>query len=296
MDLAMGGGLPEGRIVHLSGPQSCGKTSLSLQFVVNLQLMDYASVYEDLERTFDPAQSSVIGIENLTIARPFGGEVAFDIALDAFDWGARLAVLDSVPFLNPKSVLEKVEEDSEARGYAGVATLFTNLQEKMVRTTEQTKAVLLLINQIRDNQKSSMGGRSYPGGWVVKHVPSIHIDLLYSSVDKDKPGCITTYFEVKKNKTWATQGMKSQFDIRAGVIDLGESLAREANSVGLIQKSGSWFRVNDELTSKLGLGEVKAQGAANMGELLEGELELYKALYRETLIRNSIDINLVQLS
>jgi len=151
LDLALGGGLPRGRIIQLYGPPSSGKSTLAFTFVRAFQHREEPCLYIDLEGTGqknDMQRHRLLENETFNYATPPDGEEAINMALDAAEYGAKIVVIDSVPYLRSKDAVNK---EVGERSFAAVSTLISNNLNKLTHTFRTTNSILLLINQLRAN-------------------------------------------------------------------------------------------------------------------------------------------------
>ncbi|MCC6625747.1 MAG: recombinase RecA [Deltaproteobacteria bacterium] len=262
LDLALGvRGLPFGRIVEIYGPESSGKTTLTLHAIAEVQRMGKAAAFIDAEHAFDPGYATALGVdlESLIISQPSSGEDALEIAeVLARSGEVGLVVIDSVAALVPKAELEGDMGDS----HMGLqARLMGQALRKLTAAANTTGTCLVFINQLRQKIGVTFGSNeTTTGGNALKFYASVRLDIRRTNTlkDGDKAYGNRTRVKVAKNKL-APPFQSCEFDILYGkgvclsgeVIDLGVSH-------GLIEKSGSWFSFEGE---RLGQGREKARAA-----------------------------------
>ena len=269
LDLALGvGGYPRGRVVEIYGPESSGKTTLTIHAIAEAQKQGGVAAFIDAEHAFDAVYASALGvdIDNLYISQPDNGEQALEIADHLISSGAiDLVVIDSVAALTPKSEIEGEMGDSKMGLHA---RLMSQALRKLTATISKTNCTVIFINQIRMKIGVMFGNpQTTTGGNALKFYSSIRLDIRRIGSIKDADGVIgnRTRVKVVKNKV-APPFRMSEFDIMfgKGISRSGEVLdiAVEQN---IINKSGSWFSYND---TKLG------QGRDAVKQMLEDNSEL----------------------
>jgi len=282
LDLALGvGGLPNGRIIEVYGPESSGKTTLSLHCIAEAQRKGGMAAFIDAEHAFDKSYAEKLGIdtENLLISQPDNGEQALEIAEHLIRSGSiDIIVIDSVAALVPRGELEGDMGDSKL----GLqARLMSQALRKLTGAIHKTGCACIFINQLREKIGVMFGNpETTTGGNALKFYSSVRLDIRRVSQIKDSNGDILgnrTRVKVVKNKV-APPFRVVEFDIIYGegiskvgeVIDLGVAL-------GIIQKSGSWFSYDN---NKL------AQGRDAVKALLLDNTELLETL--ESQVRTKI--------
>lgn len=275
LDVALGvGGYPRGRVVEIYGPESSGKTTLTLHAIAEAQKNGGIAAFIDAEHAFDRyyAENLGIDIENLIISQPDNGEQALEITDNLIRSGAiDIIVVDSVAALTPKSEIEGEMGDSKMGLHA---RLMSQALRKLTGSISKTKCTVIFINQLREKIGVMFGNpETTTGGNALKFYCSVRLDIRRSTQIKNATGEVLgnkTRVKVVKNKV-APPFKLVEFDIVYGkgiskvgeIIDLGVDFE-------IIKKSGSWFSYDD---TKLGQGReaVKALLLDNP-ELME-ELE-----------------------
>jgi len=274
IDLALGvGGLPKGRVVEIYGPESSGKTTLTLHAIAEAQKKGGIAAFIDAEHAFDRfyAQKLGVDIDNLLISQPDCGEQALEIADNLIRSAAiDILVIDSVAALTPKSEIEGEMGESKL----GLqARLMSQALRKMTATISKSGCICVFINQLRDKIGVMFGSpETTTGGNALKFYSSVRIDIRRSTQIKDGDRTIGNRTRVKivKNKV-APPFRGAQFDIMYGegisktgeIIDMGV----EHN---IIEKSGSWFSYDG---TKLGQGRESVRKILKDNPDLAHELE-----------------------
>jgi len=260
VDIALGvGGVPRGRVVEIFGPESSGKTTLTLGVIANAQRAGGQAAFIDAEHAFDAAYAKMLGVnlDNLLMSQPDTGEQALEIAemlvkSNAID----VLVIDSVAALTPKAEIE----GEMGQSHMGLqARLMSHALRKLSGVIAKSKTCVIFINQIREKIGVMFGNpETTPGGRALKFYASVRIDLRRIASLKKGEEVVGNRVRasIVKNKV-APPFRKAEFDImydegisKAGsVIDMGETL-------GVLQKSGSWFIFGEE---KIGQGKENAR-------------------------------------
>ncbi len=275
IDLALGvGGLPKGRVVEIFGPESSGKTTLTLHAIAEAQRKGGIAAFIDAEHAFDRFYAKKLGvdIDNLLISQPDCGEQALEIADNLIRSAAiDILVIDSVAALTPKSEIEGEMGDSKL----GLqARLMSQALRKMTATISKSGCICVFINQLREKIGVMFGNpETTTGGNALKFYSSVRIDIRRSTQIKDGDTTIGNRTRVKivKNKV-APPFRGAQFDIMygEGISKTGEIIDMGVEH-GIINKSGSWFSYDG---TKLGQGRESVRKILKDNPDLSNELEL----------------------
>lgn len=275
VDLALGvNGYPRGRIIEIYGPESSGKTTLTLHAIAEAQKAGGIAAFIDAEHAFDRGYAEKLGvdIENLIISQPDNGEQALEIAENLIRSGAiDIVVIDSVAALTPKSEIEGEMGDSKMGLHA---RLMSQALRKLTATISKTNCTVFFINQLREKIGVMFGNpETTTGGNALKFYASVRIDIRRAAQIKDGENVIGNRTKVKivKNKV-APPFKTAEFDIMygEGVSKTGEILDL-AVEFEIIKKSGSWFSYGD---TKLGQGRDAVKALIKDNPELAEELEL----------------------
>jgi len=275
LDLALGiGGVPKGRVIEIYGPESSGKTTLTLQITAECQKEGGVCAFIDAEHALDIGYAKNLGVdvENLLVSQPDYGEQALDIVETIARSGAvDLIVIDSVAALTPKVELEGEMTDQQV----GVqARLMSKALRKLTGVLHKMNCTVIFINQIR--MKIGMMGYGSPetttGGNALKFYASVRIDIRRIATLKQAESPIgnRTKAKIVKNKV-APPFKQAEFDIMfgEGISKFGE-LVDYGVKLDIIDKSGAWFSYEDK---KLGQGREKVKEAFREDPLLAAEIE-----------------------
>ncbi|WP_340201201.1 recombinase RecA [Ascidiimonas sp. W6] len=282
LDIALGvGGYPKGRVIEIYGPESSGKTTLTLHAIAEAQKAGGIAAFIDAEHAFDRFYAKKLGvdIDNLIISQPDHGEQALEITDNLIRSGAiDIVIIDSVAALTPKSEIEGEMGDSKMGLHA---RLMSQALRKLTGTISKTKCTVVFINQLREKIGVMFGNpETTTGGNALKFYASVRLDIRRSTQIKTSDGGVAgnkTRVKVVKNKV-APPFRTAEFDIMygEGISRIGEIL-----DIGveyeIIKKSGSWFSYGD---TKLGQGRdaVKLLLMDNPELLEELEIKIREAL------------------
>jgi recombination protein RecA len=260
LDIALGvGGLPKGRIIEIYGPESSGKTTLTLHVVAEEQKKGGVCAFVDAEHALDPQYARKLGVDldELLISQPDTGEQALEITDTLVRSGAvSLVVVDSVAALIPRSELEGDMGDSSV----GVqARLMSQAMRKLTGSISKSNCMVIFINQIRMKIGVMFGSpETTTGGNALKFYSSVRLDIRRIGAIKDRDEVVGNQTRVKvvKNKV-APPFKQVEFDIMygEGISKMGELLDLGVKA-GVVQKSGAWFSYGDE---RIGQGRENAK-------------------------------------
>lgn len=274
LDIALGiGGLPRGRVVEIYGPESSGKTTLTLHAIAEAQKQGGLAAFIDAEHAFDRGYAQALGVDldNLLISQPDNGEQALEIAEQLIRSTAiDIVVIDSVAALVPKAELEGDMGDSKM----GLqARLMSQALRKLTGVISKTQCTCVFINQLRDKIGVMFGSpETTTGGNALKFYSSVRLDIrrIGAIKDGDKITGNRTRVSVKKNKL-APPFKQVEFDIMygRGISKAGEILDL-AVDLDIVKKSGSWYSYGD---NKLGQGRDSVKALIEDDEVLMADLE-----------------------
>ena len=274
LDTVLGvGGYPRGRVVEIYGPESSGKTTLSIHAIAEVQKQGGIAAFIDAEHAFDSSYAANLGvnIDDLLISQPDNGEQALEIADHLISSGAvDLVIIDSVAALTPKSEIEGEMGDSKMGLHA---RLMSQALRKLTATINKTGCTLMFINQLRMKIGVMFGNpETTTGGNALKFYSSVRLDIRRIGAIKNGEDIIgnRTRVKVVKNKV-APPFKKVEFDIMfgKGISRSGEVLDMAVDT-DIIKKSGSWFSYQD---AKLGQGRDAVKNMLEDNPELMAELE-----------------------
>ncbi len=274
LDLALGiGGLPKGRVIEIFGPESSGKTTLTLQVIAECQKKGGTCAFVDAEHALDPVYAKKIGvnIDELILSQPDTGEQALEIADTLVRSGAiDVLVIDSVAALVPKAEIEGEMGDS----HMGLqARLMSQALRKLTGSIAKTNCMIIFINQIRMKIGVMFGSpETTTGGNALKFYASVRLDIRRVGSIKDKEEVVGSQTKVKVVKNKVSPPFKTaDFDIM-----YGEGIAKTGELIDLgvkaeiIEKSGSWYSYNNE---RIGQGRETAKTFLKNNPTIADEIE-----------------------
>ncbi|MBT8256877.1 MAG: recombinase RecA [Bacteroidia bacterium] len=275
LDIALGvNGYPRGRVIEIYGPESSGKTTLTLHAIAEAQKLGGIAAFIDAEHAFDRfyAENLGIDIDNLIISQPDHGEQALEITDNLIRSGAiDIIVIDSVAALTPKSEIEGEMGDSKMGLHA---RLMSQALRKLTASISKTNCTVIFINQLREKIGVMFGNpETTTGGNALKFYASVRLDIRRSTQIKDSNNNVLgnkTRVKVVKNKV-APPFKMAEFDIMygVGISKVGEILDIAVEH-DIIKKSGSWFSYQD---TKLGQGRDAVKALIKDNPELMDELE-----------------------
>lgn len=260
VDFALGvGGFPRGRVVEVFGPESSGKTTLTLHIIAQAQKLGGYAAFIDAEHALDPAYARALGvdIDNLIVSQPDSGEQALEIAASLAQTGAvDLIVIDSVAALVPKAELDGEIGDS----FVGLqARLMSQALRKLTGLVSRTNTCLIFINQLREKIGVMFGNpETTTGGRALKFYASIRVEVRRAAAIKDGDSIVGNRTKVKVVKNKVAPPFK---EVEVDLIH-GSGFSRESDLLDLgalhsvVEKSGSWFSYGGE---RIGQGRENAR-------------------------------------
>ncbi len=288
LDIALGiGGIPRGRIIEVYGPESSGKTTVSLHMIAEIQKLGGVAAFIDAEHALDPEYAKKLGvdIDNLIVSQPDYGEQALEIMESLVRSGAvDLVVVDSVAALVPKVEIDGEMSDLQIGAHA---RLMSKAMRKLAGAINISKTTCVFINQVREKVGVMFGNpETTTGGRALKFYASVRIEVRRKETIKEKDEFIgsRTVAKVVKNKV-APPFKTAEFDIMygEGISQTGDILTVAVKN-DLIKKSGSWFSYN---------GENIGQGMENAKQWLKENPEIMQQLNRQ--IRELYDLPQTEL-
>jgi len=274
LDIALGvGGIPKGRVIEIYGPESSGKTTLTLHCIAECQRQGGTCAFVDAEHALDPAYAKKLGVnvDELLISQPDSGEQALEIADTLVRSGAiDMVIVDSVAALVPKAELEG--EMGEAT-MGAQARLMSQALRKLTGTISRTQCTVIFINQIRQKIGVMFGNpETTTGGNALKFYASVRMDIRRIGALKDKDEVVGNLTRVKVVKNKVSPPFKTvDFDILYGhgiskegeLIDMGIK-------AGVVEKSGSWFNYGEQ---RIGQGKENARQFLKDNKKVAEEIE-----------------------
>lgn len=293
LDIALGiGGLPKGRIIEIFGPESSGKTTLTLHVIAEEQKKGGVCAFVDAEHALDPQYAKKLGVnlDELLISQPDTGEQALEIVDTLVRSGAvNLVVVDSVAALTPKSEIEGDMGDAQV---GAQARLMSQAMRKLTASIGRSNCMVIFINQIRMKIGVMFGSpETTSGGNALKFYASVRLDIRRTGSVKDRDEIVgnTTKVKVVKNKV-APPFRVVEFDIMygAGISKTGELIDLGVKA-GVIEKSGSWYSYGDE---RIGQGRENAKQflSANPDKAHEIEDKIRASHGLEFVVDESTDV------
>jgi len=278
LDIALGiGGLPRGRIVEIYGPESSGKTTLTLEVIAQCQKLGGTAAFIDAEHALDPIYAEKLGVnvDELLVSQPDTGEQALEVAdIMVSSGGIDILVIDSVAALVPKAEIEGEMGDH----HVGLqARLMSQALRKITGNVKKSDTLVIFINQIRHKIGVMFGSpETTAGGNALKFYSSVRMDIRRIGTVKDGDEAVGNETRVKVVKNKVSPPFKqAEFQIlyNKGINRLGELIDKGAD-LDIIEKAGAWYSYN---------GEKIGQGKANSIEFLEQNPKLLKTIEKQVI-------------
>ena len=278
LDIALGiGGLPRGRIVEIYGPESSGKTTLTLEVIAQCQKLGGTAAFIDAEHALDPIYAEKLGVnvDELLVSQPDTGEQALEVAdIMVASGGIDILVIDSVAALVPKAEIEGEMGDH----HVGLqARLMSQALRKITGNVQKSDTLVIFINQIRHKIGVMFGSpETTAGGNALKFYSSVRMDIRRIGTVKDGDQAVGNETRVKVVKNKVSPPFKqAEFQIlyNKGINRLGELIDKGAD-LDIIEKAGAWYSYN---------GEKIGQGKANSIEFLEQNPKLLKTIEKQVI-------------
>ena len=283
LDIALGiGGLPMGRIIEIYGPESSGKTTLTLELIAQAQKKNKVCAFIDAEHALDPIYARKLGvkIEDVFISQPDNGEQALEICETLVrSGGVDVVIIDSVAALVPKAEIEGDMGDN----HVGLqARLMSQALRKLTGIVKQANCMVVFINQLRMKIGVMFGNpETTTGGNALKYYASVRLDIRKGNSLKDKEDVIGNETKVKVVKNKVAPPFKSanfQILFNYGIAKNGELIDLGVNAK-IVQKTGAWFAYNGQ---KIGQGKVNAMKFLDENPAVADEIELkIREYYKE---------------
>jgi len=278
LDIALGiGGLPRGRIVEIYGPESSGKTTLTLEVIAQCQKLGGTAAFIDAEHALDPIYAAKLGVnvDELLVSQPDTGEQALEVAdIMVSSGGVDILVIDSVAALVPKAEIEGEMGDH----HVGLqARLMSQALRKITGNVKKSDTLVIFINQIRHKIGVMFGSpETTAGGNALKFYSSVRMDIRRIGTVKDGDEAVGNETRVKVVKNKVSPPFKqAEFQIlyNKGINRLGELIDKGAD-LDIIEKAGAWYSYE---------GEKIGQGKANSIEFLEQNPKLLKTIEKQVI-------------
>jgi recombination protein RecA len=278
LDIALGiGGLPRGRIVEIYGPESSGKTTLTLEVIAQCQKLGGTAAFIDAEHALDPIYAGKLGVnvDELLVSQPDTGEQALEVAdLMVSSGGIDILVIDSVAALVPKAEIEGEMGDH----HVGLqARLMSQALRKITGNVQKSGTLVIFINQIRHKIGVMFGSpETTAGGNALKFYSSVRMDIRRIGTVKDGDEAVGNETRVKVVKNKVSPPFKqAEFQIlyNKGINRLGE-LIDKGSDLDIIEKAGAWYSYN---------GEKIGQGKANSIEFLQENPKLLETIEKQVM-------------
>ena len=278
LDIALGiGGLPRGRIVEIYGPESSGKTTLTLEVIAQCQKLGGTAAFIDAEHALDPIYAGKLGVnvDELLVSQPDTGEQALEVAdIMVSSGGIDILVIDSVAALVPKAEIEGEMGDH----HVGLqARLMSQALRKITGNVQKSGTLVIFINQIRHKIGVMFGSpETTAGGNALKFYSSVRMDIRRIGTVKDGDEAVGNETRVKVVKNKVSPPFKqAEFQIlyNKGINRLGELIDKGAD-LDIIEKAGAWYSYN---------GEKIGQGKANSIEFLQENPKLLETIEKQVM-------------
>ena len=278
LDIALGiGGLPRGRIVEIYGPESSGKTTLTLEVIAQCQKLGGTAAFIDAEHALDPIYAGKLGVnvDELLVSQPDTGEQALEVAdIMVSSGGVDILVIDSVAALVPKAEIEGEMGDH----HVGLqARLMSQALRKITGNVQKSGTLVIFINQIRHKIGVMFGSpETTAGGNALKFYSSVRMDIRRIGTVKDGDEAVGNETRVKVVKNKVSPPFKqAEFQIlyNKGINRLGELIDKGAD-LDIIEKAGAWYSYN---------GEKIGQGKANSIEFLQENPKLLETIEKQVM-------------